>query len=222
MGLGAYSGCYAGSASGQRLSAHGPLLSFGNALAIALYRKVSMLLHRAKRQIVRAFLWRCRVEYCSVPDFQGRWPCLINEGVLRLGRACVFRGDHMRPVIKTLPKATVEFGDECYINQGANICATIAIHVGAHTLLADNVVIMDSHFHSVNPASGRVAAPIVIGRNVWICLNAIVLPGVSIGDHSVIGCNSVVVKDVPAKVVAAGAPARVIRTIDCPDNWIRG
>jgi len=56
-------------------------------------------------------------------------------------------------------------------------------------------------------------APIVIGRNVWIGSNAIVLPGVTVGDNAVIAAASVVTKDVPADTVVAGSPARVLRTL---------
>ena len=60
--------------------------------------------------------------------------------------------------------------------------------------------------------SGReLAAPINIGNNVWIGGSAIICPGVTIGDHTTIGAGSVVVKDIPENVVAAGNPCRVIR-----------
>ncbi len=57
------------------------------------------------------------------------------------------------------------------------------------------------------------AKPIKVGDNVWIGGNVIVLPGVTIGDNTVIGAGSVVTKDVPSNVLAVGNPCRVIRTI---------
>ncbi len=59
----------------------------------------------------------------------------------------------------------------------------------------------------------EAARPITIGNNVWLGGGVIVLPGVSIGDDSVIGAGSVVTKDVPAGVVTVGSPARVVRTL---------
>ncbi|MBN2535996.1 MAG: hypothetical protein JXB88_24160 [Spirochaetales bacterium] len=52
-------------------------------------------------------------------------------------------------------------------------------------------------------------------------LGALILPGVSIGDHSVIGAHSVVSKNIPARCVAAGSPAKAVKTFECNDDWIR-
>ncbi len=56
---------------------------------------------------------------------------------------------------------------------------------------------------------------------MWVGAFSIILQGVNIGDHSVIGASSVVVSDIPPKVVAVGNPAKVIRTFECDDDWIR-
>ena len=63
--------------------------------------------------------------------------------------------------------------------------------------------------HSITPPS----RPIIVGDNVWIGTRAIILPGVTIGDGAVIGAGAVVTKDVPARSVAAGNPARILRTL---------
>ena len=57
-------------------------------------------------------------------------------------------------------------------------------------------------------------APVTIGNNVWIGANVTILPGVTIGDDAVIAAASVVTKDVPAKALVVGSPARVIRTVE--------
>ena len=88
--------------------------------------------------------------------------------------------------------------------------------LGDDVLLAPNVQIYTA-YHPVEPALRQtgveMAAPITIGNNVWIGGGAIVCPGVTIGDHTTIGAGSVVTKSVPAGVVAAGNPCRVIRTV---------
>jgi acetyltransferase-like isoleucine patch superfamily enzyme len=61
----------------------------------------------------------------------------------------------------------------------------------------------------------------VLGDNVWIGRAAIVLPGVTIGDHSMVAAGSVVTKDVPPRVVVAGNPAKVVREITASDEWRR-
>jgi acetyltransferase-like isoleucine patch superfamily enzyme len=61
----------------------------------------------------------------------------------------------------------------------------------------------------------------VIEDNVWIGRAAIVLPGVTVGRHSVVAAGAIVVDDVPPRSVVAGSPARVVSTFDCPDDWVR-
>ena len=61
----------------------------------------------------------------------------------------------------------------------------------------------------------------VIGNNVWLCRNVCIMPGVTVGDGSVIGANSIVTRDIPAGVFAAGSPAKVIRQLDLPEGWVR-
>jgi acetyltransferase-like isoleucine patch superfamily enzyme len=65
-------------------------------------------------------------------------------------------------------------------------------------------------------------APTRLGNNVWIGRGAIVVPGVTIGDHSVVGAGSVVTHDVPPLTLVAGNPARPIRTLSSHAGWRRG
>jgi maltose O-acetyltransferase len=61
----------------------------------------------------------------------------------------------------------------------------------------------------------ELAAPVIIGNNVWLGSGAIICPGVTIGDNTTIGAGRVVTKDIPANVFAAGTPCRVIKDIEC-------
>jgi maltose O-acetyltransferase len=83
-------------------------------------------------------------------------------------------------------------------------------------MLGSNVQLM-TPIHPIDPelraAGWESAKPIHIGSNVWIGSGAIILGGVTIGDHAVIGAGAVVTKDVPARTVAVGNPARVIKTL---------
>jgi maltose O-acetyltransferase len=85
------------------------------------------------------------------------------------------------------------------------------------TLGFDIKLITSSHplenFHKVK------AAPIVIGNNVWLTMNIIVLPGVEIGDNTVVGAGSVVTKSLPPNVLAAGNPAKVVKSISREFKW---
>jgi maltose O-acetyltransferase len=90
------------------------------------------------------------------------------------------------------------------------------IRIGSGTMFGSNVQIM-TPLHPLDPelrAEGwESAAPITIGSNVWVGSGAIILPGVTIGDGAVIGAGAVVSRDVPARAVAVGNPARVIKTL---------
>lgn len=119
--------------------------------------------------------------------------------------------------------ATILIGDNTRIN-GACLHAYNRIEIGKNCLIAANVQIIDASGHELafdNP-SNRIntsseGKPIYIEDNVWIGLNAIVLPGVRIGQGSIIGANTVVSKDVPPMVVFAGNPGSVVKRANIND-----
>ena len=107
-------------------------------------------------------------------------------------------------------------GDNFYANFGCIILDCARVQIGDNVLLAPNVQIYAAHHPTDAEArlTGReLASPITIGHNVWIGGNAIICPGVIIGDNVTIGAGSVVTRDIPANVVAAGNPCRVIRAL---------
>lgn len=79
----------------------------------------------------------------------------------------------------------------------------------------------DTDFHEISPEHPTKNAPVSIGNNVWIGAKAIILPGSVIGDHCVIAAGSIVTSEIPAKTLAAGIPAKVIKNIKVPDYWVR-
>ncbi len=110
----------------------------------------------------------------------------------------------------------VHFGKNVYANFNLTLVDDTHIYVGDCTMLAPNVVLATAG-HPILPEL-RVQAyqynfPIHIGKNCWLGAGVIVLPGVTIGDNTVIGAGSVVTKDIPSNVVAVGNPCRVIREI---------
>jgi acetyltransferase-like isoleucine patch superfamily enzyme len=127
--------------------------------------------------------------------------------------------------------ARVDIGDFTLMN-GARIICDSRISIGDHCLISWNVVLMDAYRLPFDATRRRrelelVAArqphraeaselskPISIGRDVWIGFDSCILPGVTIGDGSVIGARSVVTTDVPPFSVAVGNPARVIRQLE--------
>ena len=95
------------------------------------------------------------------------------------------------------------------------------IYIGDHVMLAPNVVIATAG-HPIEPNLRKKAAqfniPVHIENNVWIGAGAVILPGVTIGENSVIGAGSVVTKDIPKNSVAYGNPCRVVREINEHDR----
>ena len=110
----------------------------------------------------------------------------------------------------------VHFGKYVYANYNLTMVDDTHIYVGDYTMIGPNVTIATAG-HPIDPALRGVQAQynmeVHIGKNVWIGGGCVLLPGVSIGDNTVIGAGSIVTKDIPANVVAYGNPCRVIREI---------
>lgn len=113
----------------------------------------------------------------------------------------------------------IHVGDGFYMNFGCVILDCCPVYIGKNVLCAPYVQIYTAT-HPTDPETRLMgleyALPVRIGNNVWIGGNAIVCPGVTIGDHTTIAAGSVVVKDIPERVVAAGNPCRVIRHLELP------
>ena len=114
--------------------------------------------------------------------------------------------------------ALIKIGNNVTINNNFTAICLERIVIGDDTLIGINVSIMDFDAHGVQPDARRgnkgKFGQVSIGRNCWIGSNASILKGVSIGDNSVIGLGSVVVDNIPANVVAAGNPCKVVRKIN--------
>lgn len=145
----------------------------------------------------------------------------VPDGRLVIGDRFKAAG-HLNPVsVLVATGASLVIGDDFGINHGGEIEAWHDMRIGNNVIFAPNVSIIDDDRHPVEPGAPLYHGPVVIGDNVWLCRNVCIMPGVTIGDGSVIGANSVVTRDIPRNVFAAGAPAKVIKTLDLPDGWVR-
>ena len=120
---------------------------------------------------------------------------------------------------RTMKGAVIRVGDGVALN-GTSITSRCRVEIGSGSLVAANVVIVDSDFHQHWPPDQRFRGDgaehdraVTIGRNVWIGMGSLILKGVTIGDNSIIGAGSVVTGSIPTGVLAAGSPAKVIREL---------
>ena len=109
----------------------------------------------------------------------------------------------------------VRFGDDCFLNFGCTLLAIGGITIGDGAFIGPHCVLA-TEYHPEDPATRHtlLTKPIVIGRNAWLGADVKVLAGVTIGENAIVAAGSVVTKDVPANMVVAGSPARVIRPIN--------
>ena len=125
-------------------------------------------------------------------------------------------GSHVRAPLRVDYGTQIHIGPGTFVNYGLTALDVVQIRIGANCQLANDIQLL-TPIHPLDPQPRRegweAGEPITIGDNVWIGGGAIVLPGVTIGDDAVVGAGSVVTKDVPARTVVAGNPARVIREL---------
>ena len=110
----------------------------------------------------------------------------------------------------------VHLGRDVYFNFNVTLVDDTDIYIGDNTMIGPNTVIATAG-HPVCPEirekGGQFNIPVRIGKNCWLGAGVIVLPGITIGDNTVVGAGSIVTHDLPANVVAAGNPCRVLREI---------
>jgi galactoside O-acetyltransferase len=152
-------------------------------------------------------------------DFNATRPSQGDERAALLKRmfASVGEGCYIEPPLHAnWGGANVTLGDRVYANFNLTLVDDTSITIGSDVMFGPNVVISAAG-HPVLPELRLRAAqynlPVTIGNNVWLGSGVQVVPGVTIGDNTVVGAGSVVTRDLPANVVALGVPCRVVREI---------
>lgn len=112
-------------------------------------------------------------------------------------------------------RGAIRVGDCSLLCPGVRISSAAAVTIGASCMLASGVYVTDGDWHGIYDrlSIGR-SEPVTLAENVWVGDSAIICKGVAIGANSIIGAGAVVVGDIPANAIAAGNPARVVKTLD--------
>ena len=142
---------------------------------------------------------------------------LLREMFAEIGEDCYIEP----PLRANFGGRFVHFGRRVYANFGLTLVDDTHIYVGEGTMIGPNVTIATAG-HPILPELREQVyqfnMPVHIGRNCWIGGGAIILPGVRIGDNTVVGAGSVVTRDLPDNVVSVGSPCRVLREIGKQDR----
>lgn len=113
--------------------------------------------------------------------------------------------------------SNISMGEGVFFNFNCVVLDVMQVKIGSRTLFGPNVQVFTAT-HSVNfkerSAGLEFAKPVVIGEDAWIGGSAVICPGVTIGDRTIIGAGSVVTRDIPSDVFAAGNPCKVIRSLE--------
>ena len=137
-----------------------------------------------------------------------------------VGDRCTFNSSHRSNLIGVYSpcmisticrRAEIKIGDNCGFS-GTVIAAALKIELGDNVRCGANTLITDTDWHQDDPRTGK-DAPVKIGNNVWLGYGVKVLKGVTIGENTVIGAGSIVTHDIPANVMAAGNPCKVIKQL---------
>jgi hypothetical protein len=146
------------------------------------------------------------------PSEQEKRTNLLKEMFAEIGENCYIEP----PFHANFGGHHCHFGKNVYANYNLTAVDDTHIYVGDNTMIAPNVILA-SAAHPLDPEERRKGyqynQPVHIGKNCWLGAGVIVVPGVSIGDDTVIGAGSVVTKDIPSGVVAVGNPCKVIKEV---------
>jgi acetyltransferase-like isoleucine patch superfamily enzyme len=161
-------------------------------------------------------------------DMQSAWEILGRLNALVPGDFDAMRallgeltGLPIDPSVRVLPPfhtdtgRNLRFGRDVFVNHGCTAMDLGGVDIGDDVMLGPNVQLVSSG-HPLDPATRRsriTVAPIRIGRGAWIAAGATVLQGVTVGEDAVVAAGAVVTKDVPARTLVAGVPARLVREL---------
>lgn len=189
--------------------------------AMELHSKMTRLF-RAMKGAAVGLVWRQKgVVLHGRINVMGATPCVWSGGLMQIGHRVQFRNITASTSLTCHTNAELSIGNRCSINEGVQIDCWSKIAIGAHSRIGPGCFVCDTSYHEVDEASGATMQPIEIGQNVWLSRNVTILPGVSIGDHSVVAAGTVVTRSFPERSLIAGVPARKVRDISASNDYVR-
>ncbi|HKN19728.1 MAG TPA: acyltransferase [Dissulfurispiraceae bacterium] len=158
--------------------------------------------------------------------FWGTYPLISNNGYIEIGDDVRIIGSNNIMVGFKVTggedkTARLVIRDDVTIGFGCEINVASSVYIGSHVRFATGVKIFDNNSHPTDarlrreksPMTLQDIAPIVIEDDVWIGINAVILKGVVIGEGAIVAAGSVVTKSIPPNVIAAGNPARIVKSL---------
>lgn len=151
--------------------------------------------------------------YNEIPHVQmDRREAMLRQMFAEVGEGCYIES----PFYANFGGHHVHLGNNVYTNFNLTLVDDTHIYIGDCTMIGPNVTIATAG-HPIEPGLRsrglQYNVPVHIGKNCWLGAGVIVMPGVTIGDNTVIGAGSIVTRDIPANVVAVGNPCRVMRPV---------
>lgn len=186
--------------------------------ANVISRKIVCFVYNILNNLL-AFLWKVNIKekccFYGITIFR-----TLPNTEIYIGRRCTFNSSHRSNLIGVYSPcmiSTIKQGAKIEIGNGCGFSGTVIgcakyIKLGNNVRCGANTLITDSDWHSDDSRSSQDKS-IIIDDNVWLGYGVKILKGVHIGENSLIGACSVVTKDIPANVVAAGNPCKVIRLL---------
>lgn len=166
--------------------------------------------------------------YGAGTAIQRPWRVLMGEKYIALGSASLVGPGSIlaaMPYPEDPADPVISIGDRTWLGRGTGLVAHRGVHIGDDVWFGPDVYVTDAN-HGYEDITRPVGLqmdpprPVHIGSGSWIGTGAVVLPGVTIGEHVAIGANAVVNRDIPPFSVAVGNPARVIRTYEPTEGWV--
>jgi len=196
-------------------------------------RPLGALLHYERRIRHAGWEWLCN-QYCAQimawrctrlgrnVRWQGEVPLIIGDGEIEIGDGVVIGRQQTWVVgLKVYERPRLVIGDNTQINYRTTISVAQEVRIGSNCLLAGGLSIFDNNSHPTDhlarrgngPMTPADVAPVVIGNDVWIGTDCIILKGVHIGDGAIVAAGSVVVHDVAPYTIVGGNPARLLKRL---------